>query len=144
MIDAPRIDPAHPLSGHKTLSALPWVQARAAARVLGAGVALLRTLDGDVCEADAANLFVVLNDTVVTPGVDTGVLPGITRARCLEALRRAGRPVEERSLAPDELGAVAEAFLTSSLDGVRPLKSVGSRSLVAPGPTAVWLASCVA
>jgi branched-chain amino acid aminotransferase len=143
VVGAPRIDPRSPLAGHKTLSALPFVEARRRARAAGAERALLTTVDGDVAEADAANLFAVVGGRVVTPALDRGVLPGITRARCLAALRAAGHAADERRLAVDELLAADEAFLTSSLDGVRPLASVDSVALRAPGRFAGWLADCL-
>src|SRR6185436_12808659 len=108
-----------------------------------ADVALLATLDGDVCEGDAANLFVVVDGVVVTPALDRGVLPGITRGRSLDLFARAGRPCKQASISPRDLARVDEAFLTSSLDGVRPLRAIDGRTLVAPGPVSIWLARCL-
>jgi branched-chain amino acid aminotransferase len=142
-VEWPRIDPRDPLAGHKVTSSMARVQARITARNRGADVALLTTVDGDVCEADAANVFAVIDGVVVTPSLDRGVLPGITRARCIEALARDGRPATERRVEPGEMERASEAFLTSSLDGVRPLRAVGTRTLVAPGPVASRLARCI-
>jgi branched-subunit amino acid aminotransferase/4-amino-4-deoxychorismate lyase len=139
----PKVDPRDPLAAHKVVSAMPRVQARLAAVAAGADVALVATVDGDVCEADAANVFVVVDGTPVTPGLDRGVLPGITRGRCLEALAAAGRPCGERRLTREETARAEEAFLTSSLDGVRALGEIDGRPLPAPGPVAAWLARCV-
>jgi branched-chain amino acid aminotransferase len=139
----PRVDPRDPLAGHQVLSSMPRVQARLAAIAAGADVALVTTVDGDVCEADAANVFAVIDGVVVTPSLDRGVLPGITRARCIEALARDGRPAVERRVTSLELARADEAFLTSSLDGVRPLREIDARPLAAPGPVALWLARCV-
>lgn len=139
----PRIDPADPLAGHKTLSAMPRVQARRAAREAGADVALLATTGGDVCTADAANLFVVVSGRVLTPPLDRGVLPGITRRRVLDALAEHGVPAEEAPIDARRLADAEEAFLTSSLDGVTPLASVGGRTLDAPGGVARRLARCI-
>jgi branched-chain amino acid aminotransferase len=143
IVAAPRIDPRDPLAGHKVLSYMPRVHARREAIERGADVALLTTVDGDVCEADAANLFVVVGGEVVTPPLDRGVLPGITRARCIDALARAGRPSLERPISVGELARADEVFLTSSLDGVRPVSSVDGHGLAAPGPVARWLAPCL-
>jgi branched-chain amino acid aminotransferase/4-amino-4-deoxychorismate lyase len=142
VVAAPRVDPRDPLAGHKTLSAMARVVARRAAIESGADVAILTTIDGDICEADAANVFAVIGGVVVTPSLDRGVLPGITRARCLEALAAAGRPVAERTLPSLDLARADEAFVTSSLEGVRPLREVDGHPLTAPGPVATWLARC--
>jgi len=141
IVDQPRIDPESPLAGHKTLSALAWVMARRTARSLGADVALVRTVYGDVAEADTANVFAVLDGRLVTPPLARGVLPGVTRARALAVLAPAGTPVEERPLAAADLAVAAEVFLTSSLAGVTPVAAVGDRTIEAPGPVACELAA---
>ena len=125
---------------HKTLSRMSRVHARMAARARGADVALLVTIDGDVAEADAANVFVVLDGVLVTPPRDRGILPGITRERCLAACAADGLTFVERPLRTSEVARAAETFLTSSLDGVRPLSAIVGRKIVAPGPVATSLA----
>jgi len=129
IIDVPRIDPLDPLAGHKTTSALRWVLARRAARKRGADVALLHTTGGDVAEADAANLFVVIADAVMTPPLSRGVLPGTTRAWAIATLRAAHRVVIERPVEAAELLSAGEVFLTSSLLGVRSLGAIDGATL---------------
>ena len=138
VIDRPRIDPADLLAGHKSTSALRAVLARQAARANGAEVALLRTLEGDVAEADSANLFAVIEGRVVTPPLSRGILPGVTRAFVLDALT-AGAATEERPLAREELGAASELFLTSSVAGVSPLLRLDWQPLPAATPVADWV-----
>jgi branched-subunit amino acid aminotransferase/4-amino-4-deoxychorismate lyase len=135
VVATPRIDPRDPLSGHKTISRMSFVHARRTASDRGADVALLTTIDGDVAEADAANLFVVLDGELVTPPLDRGVLSGITRARCLQLEKCVERPISIEDLARAE-----EAFLTASLDGVRPLSSIDGRALVGAGVASCRLA----
>lgn len=144
ILDTPRVDPRDPLAGHKVVSAMHRVEARRAAIAAGADVALLVTVDGDVCEADAANVFAFVDGVVVTPSLDRGVLPGITRRACLDALARGGPPSVERSLSRNEINVASEVFLTSSLDGVRPLRRIGATDLPGPGSLARWLARCIA
>lgn len=144
VVDAPRIDPSNPLAGHKTLSWMAYVEARRRAVAAGAHVALLRTTDGDVAEADAANLFVVTGGTAVTPPLSRGVLPGITRARVLDALRESGRAAEVRALRDDDLEVADEVFLTSSLNGVVGVRRVDARRLAAPGPLTLRIGVAVA
>jgi branched-subunit amino acid aminotransferase/4-amino-4-deoxychorismate lyase len=135
VVAAPRIDPRDPLSGRKTLSRMPFVHARRVATDRGADVALLTTIDGDVAEADAANLFVVVDGSLVTPPLDRGVLPGITRARCLQLEKTV-----ERTISVADLARAEEAFLTSSLDGVRPLAEIDERALGGPGVASLRMA----
>ena len=142
-VRAHRVDPAAALSGHKTLSWMPWIAARREALARGAHVALVSTVEGDLCEADHANVFLLVADTVVTPALDRGVLPGITRARALSVLRSAGREVSEQRVEAADACRASEIWLTSSLDGVRSLSSLDGRALSAPGRVATWLADCM-
>jgi len=134
VVDAPRIDPSHPLAGHKTLSWMAQVEARRRARAAGADVALLRTIEGDVAEADAANVFVVVDGAPATPPVDRGVLPGVTRAQVLGAARALGMAAQERRLTEADLSAATEVFLTSSLAGVVGVTRIGDRALPTAAP----------
>lgn len=136
----PRIDPADPLAGKKITSALGRVEARRVARARGADVALLASIDGDWVEADAYNLFAVIDGEVVTPPLDRGALPGITRARALAALPSIGLRANERRIVSSELWAASEVFVTSSLAGARAVTSIDEHAYEAPGPVTRALA----
>ena len=144
VIDAPRLDPLDPLAGHKTTSALRWIVARQRARRAGADVALLPTIEGDIAEADCANLFAVVDGAVVTPPQSRGVLPGITRAFALAHLALDGRPAVERAIDRRDLARASEVFLTSSLLGVQALAVVDGRSLPEAALTVSVLAAAYA
>jgi len=73
---------------------------------------------GNLAEATAANLFVVIDSGAVTPPVDDGAMPGVMRADVIRVLSAA-----ERTLGPADLSSASEAFLTNSL-GIRPLTAV--------------------
>ena len=141
VVDAPRVDPLDPLAPHKTTSAMRWVVARRAAREAGADVAILRTIDGDLVEADFANLFAVIDGRVVTPPLHRGALPGVTRAFALRTLAAGGQPVDERPLFAADLDRASETFLTSSLIGVRALRRLDGEPLPPSSPLAEELAA---
>ncbi|MGX5359600.1 bifunctional anthranilate synthase component I family protein/aminotransferase class IV [Kocuria sp. KH4] len=105
---------------------------------------LLVDADGTVLETGRANLFAVLDGTVITPPADGRILPGVVRARALGALRRSGRPVDERALRLEELAAATEVFVTNSVAGVHPVGSVDGVARWSPGPVARALRSLLA
>ena len=79
-------------------------------------------------EVGAMNVFFVLDGTVVTPALEEGnILPGVTRASCIELLRDMGYEVEERKLSIDEVeeayrnGKLNEAFGTGTAAVVSPM-----------------------
>lgn len=82
------------------------------------GYAQVLWLDGVhrkyIDEVGAMNVFFVIDGTVITPDLTDGnILPGVTRASCIELLRKWGIPVEERKLSIDE---ILEAHAANKLD----------------------------
>jgi len=112
-----------PLSNLKTLNYLDNLLARAAAQRAGAGEAILLNTSGQLAEAAASNLFIVADGCVLTPPIEAGILPGITRACVLELCGAEGIPFAEAPLEVEQLPAAEEAFLTNSLMEVMPLTS---------------------
>lgn len=79
-------------------------------------------------EVGAMNVFFVIDGTVVTPALEEGnILPGVTRASCIQLLKSFGYKVEERKLSLDEVidaynaGKLNEAFGTGTAAVVSPM-----------------------
>ncbi len=60
-------------------------------------------------EVGAMNIFFRIGDTVVTPALNGSILPGVTRASCIELCKSWGLTVEERKICVDELVAAAKS-----------------------------------
>lgn len=88
---------------------------------------------GEVLEASRANVFAVEGEVLITPAADGRILPGVARARAIEAARSLGIELREETLSVDRLIAAGEAFLTGSVRGVEPVRSVDEAELEAPG-----------
>ena len=99
-----------PLARIKSLNYGDSILARQEASARGAGDAILLNTAGDIAEASASNIILLLQGRCVTPRIEDGALPGITRARLIEA----GLLVEARLTPQDAAGAEA-ACLTNSL-----------------------------
>ena len=54
-------------------------------------------------EVGAMNIFFKINGTVVTPMLNGSILPGVTRASCIDLCKHWGLPVAERRISVDEL-----------------------------------------
>jgi branched-chain amino acid aminotransferase len=96
------------------------------------GYAQVLWLDGVerkyIDEVGAMNVFFVIDGTVVTPSLEDGnILPGVTRASCIEVLKNWGYKVEERKLSVDEVkdayknGKLNEAFGTGTAAVISPI-----------------------
>jgi para-aminobenzoate synthetase/4-amino-4-deoxychorismate lyase len=98
---------------------------------LGETVPLI--LDGDeVLEAGRANIFVVADGAIATPPADGRILPGTARAATLALAAELGVPAGERPITLADLRSADDLFLTSSLRGIRPVRSLDGVLL---GPT---------
>lgn len=115
-----RVDPHCPLAGAKTDSRMGYQLARHRARAAGADEAILRTIHGDLAEGTATNLLLVLGGALHTPGLDRGILAGVTRGAILAGCREVGIPVFERELETGDLAAADEVYVTSAVIGVIP------------------------
>jgi branched-chain amino acid aminotransferase len=107
--------------GHKTLAYLDPVIARELAAAAGADEAVRLDDAGDVVECATANLFAVAGGAVITPPVDGGALPGVTRARVLGLCGELGIAAGSRRLPVHDVRAADELFATSALRGVVPV-----------------------
>ena len=97
---------------------------------------LMRNYRGELAECTQSNLFIVRNGAALTPPIDAGLLPGITREFLFEIGAEAGIPVREAVLRDADLFGADEAFLTSSTREVVPIVQVDDQRIGAgiPGP----------
>lgn len=95
----------------------------------------------EVLEASRANVFAVEHAVLITPAADGRILPGVARARAIEAARTLGLELREEALSAERLIAAGEAFLTGSVRGIEPVRSVGDAELEAPGEAVAALAA---
>jgi branched-chain amino acid aminotransferase len=106
------------------------------AKERGFDQAIVMDADGNVAEFASSNLFLVTHEGKVVTPVDNGTfLAGITRARVIELLGKAGVQVEERSVKPEELDGAREIFSTGNYGKVTPCVRYENRTLEA-GPVA--------
>jgi len=92
--------------------------------------AIVLTHEGKVSEGSAENLFMVRKGRLVTPGVDSDILEGITRAGIIELARsELGLECEVRSIDRSELYVADEVFLCGTGAQVSPVASIDQRSI---------------
>jgi branched-chain amino acid aminotransferase len=103
----------------------------------GAFEGVMRNYRGELTECTTANLFVVKNGTALTPPLDSGLLPGITREFLFEVGREEGVAVREQVLRDDDLLSADEAFLTSTTREAVPIVKVDDRTIGSGKPGAV-------
>jgi branched-chain amino acid aminotransferase len=102
----------------------------------GAFEGVMRNYRGELTECTTANLFIVKDGVALTPPLESGLLPGITREFLFEVGRDVGVPVREQILRDADLFAAEEAFLTSTTREAVPIVQVDDRTIGSgkPGP----------
>jgi para-aminobenzoate synthetase/4-amino-4-deoxychorismate lyase len=95
-------------------------------------VPVVLDVGGEVLEASRANVFAIEDGVLVTPAADGRILPGIARARAIETAGALGFEVREERLDVQRLLAAGEAFLTGSVRGIEPVRSLGEAELAPP------------
>jgi branched-chain amino acid aminotransferase len=82
-------------------------------------------------EAGVMNVFFVIDDTVVTPGLSDTILPGVTRDSVITLLEAMGTRVEERPVSVDEIvaahatGRLRECFGTGTAATISHVIEIG-------------------
>ena len=88
---------------------------------------------GMVSEGSGENIFIVAGGSLVTPGLDSSILEGITRGSVIQIARDFGYEVTERDLTPEELFAADEVFLTGTAAELVPVRQIDDHVYGPPG-----------
>jgi branched-chain amino acid aminotransferase len=128
-----RRNQSSPASRLKSLSYIDNILAAREASKAGANDALLLNMQGRVACSTIANVFLIAGQSLITPPLSEGVLPGITRARVLALARAAGLVADERPIAPADLFSSGAVFLTNSIRLIRPVMAIDGQTLPKPG-----------
>jgi len=114
----------------KSVSLLPNVLAKQAAREQGAREAWFVDEDGKVTEGSSSNAWIVTRDgKLVTRQADQAILKGITRTVVLDVMKAQGLELEERAFTVGEAQEAREAFITSASQIVIPVVRLDGRPI---------------
>ena len=118
-----------PVVALKSANYLLNILAKDEAHRAGADEAILLNTRGEVAEGAVSNVFIVKRGSVVTPSLDSGILPGVTRGIVLDICRGRGIDAVEKRISPRALETADEIFLTNSLMEIMPVSRLGRRPL---------------
>lgn len=110
------------LSSIKSLNYLSSLAAKQEANRMNAYDALLLNTKGDIAECTTSNIFAIIGGELVTPPLEAGILPGITRGVVLSIASVAHIQESTRRITPSELQSASEVFTTNSIKGILPVK----------------------
>lgn len=113
-----------PLVHLKTTSYAENVLALSVARSRGADEALFFNYADQLCEGTGSNVIVRIAEKWVTPALDCGVLPGVTRA-----LAMSWCGVVEGVISREEFESAEEILLSSTTRNLQPVSVIDGREL---------------
>jgi len=98
--------------------------------------AILLDANGFIAEGTGENIFLIRDGTIYTPGPESDVLMGVTRASVIQLATDLGYPVVQKLLSVNELLTAEEAFFSGTYAEVAPIREVSHYVLGngKPGP----------
>jgi branched-chain amino acid aminotransferase len=138
---AQRIGDATASAGAKVGNYLTAVLAMRDARAAGAREALIVDSNGVILEGSTSNVFFVRDGNLLTPALESGILPGITRAHVLSLASELALPTRFESVRADAAGTLEECFISSSIREIVPVVRIDGDTIGAglPGATTLRL-----
>ena len=119
-----RQNPADPLAGHKTTSYFSRMLGLQEAHQKKAAESLWFTTDGYLSEGCVSNVFLVRENSLMTPPIRTPVLPGVARETVCKIAVRENLDLIEKALTIDDLLGADEIFLTNVIMKVMPVVAI--------------------
>lgn len=114
--------PCNLLSNIKTCNSLPYILAAKYSASNGWDDGIILNQYGRVAESTNANIFIIKNNTLITPSLDEGCLDGTTRKLILLLTQQIGIPTYETQLTLQDLLTADEVFLTNAIEGIKWVK----------------------
>lgn len=124
-----RTSPSDPLAGHKSTSYLARLLGLREAQKARCYEALWFTTRNHLAEGSISNVFVVRGGRLLTPPVETPVLPGVARATVMSLSDELGIESAEQFLSIDDLLDAEEVFLTNVVVQAVPVTRVERRDI---------------
>jgi len=109
---------------HKTGNYLENQIALRNAKNEGFDDALFLNINGDIAETSKCNIFVVNGGMLLTPCIESGILPGIVRAWVLRYAKECGYSTLEVFVDEKMLSDADEIFVTSSVIGIEKVSLI--------------------
>ena len=115
------IYPRSLLAGHKTHNYMEVMHLLSLARAQSYYDCLRLDTNGHLAETATSNLFFLKDGRLHTPALDTGILPGITRA---VLLRDPDLQIAEGHFVPETLHEVEAVFVTNATSGLKIIERI--------------------
>ncbi|MEZ4919593.1 MAG: aminotransferase class IV [Saprospiraceae bacterium] len=120
--------PADRIGRYKTHNASRYVVAMEEAREQGWDDVFIQNIQNEVAEASSSNVFCWIENTLITPPLESGCVAGVAREIICAFAQSQGLVVRENPLTFAMVLQSDECFLCNAVQGIRPVVRIGQRS----------------
>ncbi|MBI1859113.1 MAG: aminotransferase class IV [Candidatus Melainabacteria bacterium] len=78
----------------------------------------------ELVECSRANIFLVLEDKIITPSLESGILSGVTRSKILDIAKKEDIHIEEKNVHSLYLNKAQSVFATNAIIGIMPISRI--------------------
>lgn len=112
---------------HKTSNYGNNIFALRDAKSKGYDEVIFENTKGFISEGSLSNIFLVKDNIVYTPSIESGILAGIMRAKIIDALSKIDIKIVEKELLHSEFLEADEVFLSNSLMSIMPVSIIDEK-----------------
>ena len=109
---------------HKTTSRADSYVAYKKALEDGFNDALYINEKNELIECTRANIFLFMEDKIITPLLESGILSGVTRSAIIEIAKRENIIIEEKNVHSLYLNKAKSVFMTNAVIGIMPVSKI--------------------
>lgn len=113
-------------SNIKSANFLPYSLAANYAKKNKLNDSIVLNTAGNIADASVANVFIVKDGVVVTPGLEQGCINGVMRRHIISSMKKAKELIVERAVSVEELIGADEIFLSNAVNGIRWVRQCGN------------------
>lgn len=117
-------DPSSVSFKHKTTSRADSFVVYKEALSAGFNDSLYISEKNELIECTKANIFLVLEDKIITPDLEGGLLSGVTRTKIIELAKKEGIQIEEKKVNSLFLNKTTDVFITNAIIGLMPVSRI--------------------
>lgn len=119
-----RLEAEGKIAGLKHLNRLNQIMAKMELEERDTREGILCNQDGYVREGVSSNIFIIKNQSIITPPLNDCGVAGVLRSKVIHVSPKYHTPVIEKNFTIEELLDADEVFFTNSLLGVCPVTSI--------------------
>ncbi|TAH23800.1 MAG: hypothetical protein EAZ07_10400 [Cytophagales bacterium] len=116
-----------PLSFCKSLNANVYIYANLAKNENQCDEMIVLGANEEIAECSSSNIFLIKDDTVITPSLSSGCIEGIVRSEIIKWCYYNGIKVEERTIGIEELQSVDFVF-TANITGLSRIEKIEDKN----------------